>query len=251
VRTDAQIHAMAQVGAQLWGRATMLAGPDLRALAHAGASLLVAVDTADPSSPPVGFAIGFLGWAGGVHLHSHQVGVLPGRWRGGIGYALKLAQRADCLAHGISSMRWTFDPLILRNAHFNVRALGAQVAGFHPDFYGRMGDAINGDDATDRLEADWALDAPLPAPPRQAADTPGTGPALLIDSDGWPRLTGLPPQPGQRLAVPADYERLRREDTDRAQAWRDTSRQALHEACAAGLHIVDVDAGGYLLGQTS
>ena len=61
---------------------------------------------------PLGFALGWLGWEGGVHFHSHQVGVRSGGRGTGVGAALKLAQRALCLEQGITEMRWTFDPLL-------------------------------------------------------------------------------------------------------------------------------------------
>ena len=60
----------------------------------------------------------------GLHTHSHmlaarRIGVI------GVGYALKLAQRAQALDQGIAEVRWTFDPLIARNGYFNLHKLGA------------------------------------------------------------------------------------------------------------------------------
>ena len=78
----------------------------------------------------------------------------------GIGVALKLRQRAVCLAHGVTEMRWTYDPLIRRNARLNLVRLGAEVVAFLPDFYGELGDAITGADRSDRFEVRWRLDAP-------------------------------------------------------------------------------------------
>ena len=86
----------------------------------------------------------FLGWSGGLHLHSHMNAVDPAARGRGIGVALKLRQRAVCLAHGVDEMRWTYDPLIRRNARLNLVRLGAEVVAFLPDFYGELGDAITG-----------------------------------------------------------------------------------------------------------
>ncbi len=72
--------------------------------------------------PPVGATLGFLGWSGGLHLHSHMNAVDPAARGRGIGVALKLRQRAVCLAHGVDEMRWTYDPLIRRNARTQPRA---------------------------------------------------------------------------------------------------------------------------------
>jgi hypothetical protein len=81
---------------------------------------------------PVGFALGFLGWEGGVHLHSHQVGVIHELRSAGVGYALKLAQRAQALRHGVTEMRWTYDPMLFANARFNLVRLGARPVGVLP-----------------------------------------------------------------------------------------------------------------------
>jgi predicted GNAT superfamily acetyltransferase len=69
-----------------------------------------------------------LGWAGvdpaeGLHTHSHMLAAVPDRRHRGVGYALKLAQRAQALDQGIRFVRWTFDPLVARNAYFNLQKL--------------------------------------------------------------------------------------------------------------------------------
>jgi predicted GNAT superfamily acetyltransferase len=147
----------------------------------------------------VGAALGVLGWAGGIHLHSHMVAVDPAIRASGIGFAIKLAQRAECLDNGVTEMRWTFDPLIRRNAHFNLVKLGARVSAFHPDFYGVLADDINGTDATDRCEVSWRLDEPVGARPAVGATD---------------------------LELPADFEALRRDSPDEASALRARSRAA-------------------------
>jgi predicted GNAT superfamily acetyltransferase len=50
-----------------------------------------------------------------------------------------------------ASISWTFDPLVRRNAHFNLVTLGAKVTSYHRDFYGELEDVINSGDKTDRL----------------------------------------------------------------------------------------------------
>ena len=110
----------------------------LQALDHAGNTVLIAVPTVGVAmpEPPLGATLGFLGWSGGLHLHSHMNAVDPAARGRGIGVALKLRQRAVCLAHGVDEMRWTYDPLIRRNARMNLVRLGAEVVAFLPDFYG-------------------------------------------------------------------------------------------------------------------
>jgi GNAT superfamily N-acetyltransferase len=60
---------------------------------------------------------------GGVsYLHSHMMGVLPEYRDRGLGRVLKLRQRDDAIARGIGLIEWTFDPLEIKNAYFNIDA---------------------------------------------------------------------------------------------------------------------------------
>lgn len=158
----------------------------------------------------VGFA---LGWAGvddeGLHVHSHMVAALPDARHRGVGYALKLAQRADALGRGITVMRWTFDPMIARNAWFNLGKLGAVADRFYPDFYGRMTDAINAGERSDRLLIRWDMER-----------EPG------------PRdLAG----PVTEVSIPPDHEDLRRREPVEAAAHRDEVSAQLAQAMSEGL----------------
>lgn len=109
--------------------------------------------------------IGFvLGWAGvdedGLHVHSHMLATDPDRRHAGIGTALKLAQRAQALEQGIHVMRWTFDPMVGRNAWFNLGKLGVVADRFERSFYGAMRDTINAGERSDRFVVRWDLDRP-------------------------------------------------------------------------------------------
>ena len=105
--------------------------------------------------------LGFLGRSSaGVHLHSHLLAVAEDRRGQGLGLALKQSQRAWALQRGITRVTWTFDPLVVRNAELNLRRLGAVAGEYLPDHYGRMRDAFNAGDATDRLLVRWQLDSP-------------------------------------------------------------------------------------------
>ena len=181
-----------------WGEGR---GPDrsmLQALDHAGNTLLIAVPavhagpmrsrTTSATTPALGALLGFLGWDDGLHLHSHMNAVDPAARGRGIGLALKLRQRAICLEHGVAEVRWTYDPLIRRNARMNLVRLGAEVIAFHPDFYGRLDDAITGTDRSDRFEVRWRLDSPrtaraLAGEPQPAWSSRG-GLALVPDFEG-------------------------------------------------------------------
>jgi len=252
-RSERDIRRIAEVGERVWGPGGTLAPNEFRALIHAGAPVHAAIDEQQVGEPVIGFSLGFLGWSPTVHVHSHQAGVLAAHRRRGVGFALKLAQRHTSLQCGITDMRWTFDPLIRRNTAFNLHALGAQATSFYPDFYGQMGDAINGEDASDRLEAVWDLRRPLPvrdrvspSPSATSAVAVGT-PVMLSEHEGWPQLTAGAPSPGALMVVPGDYETLRRQDPRRSAAWRAASREVLGRVYGAGLRIGAVEATGYRL----
>lgn len=106
-------------------------------------------------------------------LHSHYMAVDPAYRRRGLAVELKQRQRAWCLEHGYSTMRWTFDPLQLANAHLNLQVLGVEGTSYHVDHYGALG-GINGGLPSDRLTVTWDLRSPrggdrAPIGPRDCA----------------------------------------------------------------------------------
>jgi predicted GNAT superfamily acetyltransferase len=106
----------------------------------------------------VGFTLAFPGLHGKTpFLHSHMTAVLDG-WRDrGIGRSLKLFQRNDALARGIGLIEWTFDPLQVKNAYFNLVRLGAIARRFIANMYGTFSSPLQGGLPTDRLVAEWHL----------------------------------------------------------------------------------------------
>jgi predicted GNAT superfamily acetyltransferase len=108
----------------------------------------------------VGFALAFSARHHGQdYWHSHMVGVLPEYQNQGVGRLLKLHQRDEALRAGIPVIEWTFDPLELRNAHFNIARLGAIIRRYIPDCYGPSSSPLHGDLPTDRLVAEWRLES--------------------------------------------------------------------------------------------
>jgi predicted GNAT superfamily acetyltransferase len=106
-----------------------------------------------------GFAMAIPGIRDGApYLHSHMLAVQPAYRNAGVGRRLKLAQREDALKRGIRLMEWTFDPLEIKNAFFNIEKLGAITHSYTPNFYGVSSARIQGGRPTDRLHAEWWLD---------------------------------------------------------------------------------------------
>jgi predicted GNAT superfamily acetyltransferase len=92
-------------------------------------------------------------------LHSHMTAVSGAHRNLGVGRQLKLFQRADALARGISLIEWTFDPLITKNAYFNFMRLGAIARCYVPNAYGITTSPLHAALPTDRLVAEWHLNS--------------------------------------------------------------------------------------------
>jgi len=98
--------------------------------------------------------------SGMQYLHSHMLGVLTDYRDAGVGRMLKLAQRDDALARGISLIEWSFDPFAAKNAYFNLEILGAVVHSYIPNLYGITASPLHGDLPTDRCIAEWWIADP-------------------------------------------------------------------------------------------
>jgi predicted GNAT superfamily acetyltransferase len=101
---------------------------------------------------------------GHKYLHSQMLGVLPEYRNTGIGKRLKMYQRDDALARGYDLIEWTFDPLQLKNAWFNIEGLGAIVRRYERNLYGTSTSALQGGLPTDRCIAEWWIQKPRPMP---------------------------------------------------------------------------------------
>jgi predicted GNAT superfamily acetyltransferase len=183
----------------------------------------------------VGFCLAIPGVkpGGTPYLHSHMLGVLPAYRNAGVGRRLKLEQRADALARGIQLVEWTFDPLEIKNAFFNIERLGAIVRHYHENEYGATSSPLHGGLPTDRCVAEWWL-----ASARVQAVLAGNKPALRVE---------------ERIAVPSDIGRLRSENPDRALEIQRVNAARLQECFARGLAVTAFERtaaeGVYLLGR--
>jgi len=123
---------------------------------HSGGQVLGAFE----GERMIGFTLALAGLRGDRHfLHSHMTTVLPEYQNRGVGRRLKLFQRQDALKRGIGLVEWTFDPLELKNAHFNLLRLGAVARRYIPDCYGLTASPLHAGLPTDRLVAEWWLDS--------------------------------------------------------------------------------------------
>ena len=153
----------------------------------------------------------------GPNLHSHATGVLPEFVGMGIGEMIKRHQWHWAKENGFETITWTFDPLVRRNAHFNLVKLGARVIGYHQNFYGELDDGINAGEQSDRVLVRWDV-AGVVAPQGNSCIDPKPN-SILIET-------------------PADIEQLRKTDRVQSDQWRASQRAAFESAQLAGLHVV-------------
>lgn len=219
----------------------------MKALAHTGNYVAGAWKHGCLMGASVGFVAGA---AGPLSLHSHISGVAADAQGSGVGFALKLHQRAWALDRGIEEITWTYDPLVRRNGWFNLVKLGARAEHYHADFYGAMNDGINGGDPTDRCVVVWAL-APEPPGPF-ATDGAGAGAGgvrLLTEGpDGSPIVAGAPPADAADTVlcqVPVDILAVRHRDPEMGRQWRLGLRATMGKAMDAGYVAASITRDGW------
>lgn len=173
----------------------------------------------------VGFTLGLLGiHEGRTIIHSHMTAVLAEFRDRGIGRMLKLAQRNDCLGRGIHLVEWTFDPLELKNAHFNINRLGAVVKRYIPNCYGITESPLHAGLPTDRLMAEWYLDSPR------------------VNSI----MRGESPQPGDgavRITIPQDISSRKQVDPADGARVQSTMREKFMQYIKEGFIVTGLEIG--------
>ncbi len=148
----------------------------------------------------IGFTMAIAGWRDRKpFLHSHMTAVLDDYRDRGVGRRLKLYQRKDALARGISLIEWTFDPLVTKNAYFNFMRLGAIARRYLPNAYGITTSPLHGSLPTDRLVAEWHLKSKRVL-------------RVLAGKQSKPQ----PTKKAARIAIPSNLEELRSADPARA-----------------------------------
>lgn len=186
----------------------------------------------------IGFCLAIPGLKqSGAYLHSHMLGVLPEYRNSGTGRMLKLAQREDALSRSIPLIEWTFDPLELKNAYFNMERLGAVVRRYVLNQYGTTSSHLHGGLPTDRCIAEWWI-----ASDRVKAILAGQG------DHARPPIEA-------RIEVPATIATLRQENLKQAREIQSCVSRDFQAYFDQGLAVVGFErseqAGTYLLGRLS
>jgi predicted GNAT superfamily acetyltransferase len=183
----------------------------------------------------IGFCLAIPGLkpGGKGYLHSHMLGVLPEYNNRGVGRMLKLAQREEALQRGIDLIEWTFDPLELKNAYFNVEKLGAIIRRYVPNQYGTTSSFLHGGLPTDRCTAEWWID----------------------DERAHAAVNGRPmsrPAIEATIEVPTAIAELRKSDPKQAREIQKAAGERFQKLFGMGLAVIGFErseeTGSYLLG---
>ncbi len=163
-----------------------------------------------------------------------MLGVLPNYRNSGIGRELKLKQREYAIATGVDLIEWTFDPLEIKNAFFNIERLGAIARRYVHNQYGMTTSHLHGGLPTDRLVAEWWIQSP-----RAAALSSGA----LFEA----------PVPQARIEVAADIAELRRRDKRLAREIQSAVGEQFDKHFHDGLAVIGFEktrrSGNLLTGQ--
>lgn len=172
---------------------------------------------------------------GKYYLHSHMLGVDPEYRNAGVGRLLKLAQREEALSRSIDLIEWTFDPLEIKNAYFNMERLGTVVRRYVLNQYGTTSSHLHGGLPTDRCIAEWWI-----ASERVRAILGGADRRIREPIEA-------------RVSVPADIAEIRTKEPARAREIQLRISREFQAAFDRNLAVIGFDRsdseGTYLLGR--
>ncbi len=230
-----EFHACVQLQRVVWGESDLEVEPvtGFVVASETGGQVLGAFDGARL----VGYTLALVGFRDGVvYLHSHHTGVHQDYRDRGVGRMLKLFQREEALGRGIRFVQWTFDPLELRNAHFNLNRLGAICRQYKPNLYGVTSSPLHRGLATDRLLAEWQLDSPR---------------VIAAIGNLVKELASAPAE----IELPADLERWKLTDSEHVKLTQDRVRGEFTHWFARGYAAIGIretpKASAYLLAPWS
>jgi len=235
---------------EVWGLSDLEITPAIQLIATRHAGGLVQIAEAQDGEA-IGFCYAFPGLRGSTaHLHSDMLAVLPEYQKRGVGIGLKRAQRDSALARGLELITWTFDPLQAKNAHLNLRRLGASAVEFVPNLYGVTSSPLHHDLPTHRLLIHWELNAPrvvdrmeedLRSSPEPAPDLPHLNQVKW--EAGWP-VTSDPTldleAPRLLLEIPPDFDTFARSAPNVAEGWHAKVSRAMESYLGRGYRAVDL-----------
>jgi predicted GNAT superfamily acetyltransferase len=164
--------------------------------------------------------------------YSHMMAVARAYQNKGVGAKLKWAQRERAMNEGRKYIKWTWDPMQGRNAHFNLNRLGVLVESYGDNFYGTDYNAdpdqkVDGNPGlqSDRLFANWYLESARVDRLSRGEDAPIEAKAV------------------GEVAIPAEWTRLVHTDIDKARAEQIRVRHEFKAAFAERLVCAAFERG--------
>ena len=245
IRSNEECHACVELQRHVWGfeQPEIVPSTLLHAVGYVGGLVAGAFDANDTL---LGFVFGISGVRDGALAHwSHMLGVHPSARNLGIGRRLKEFQRSVLASQGVHRVFWSFDPLMAKNAYFNINRLGATVVEYVPDMYGTTASPLHLGLATDRLIV--CLDSASSRSPRERASHVGA-PILTPISRAGDVTMSLGDHAPETLLIeiPADILEVLATSRKTAEVWRLAVRDDFRWAFQHGYSVTGVvrDATG-------
>ena len=162
--------------------------------------------------------------------YSHMMAVAADYQNHGIGARLKWAQRERALGEGRHFITWTWEPMRVRNAHFNLNRLGVMVESYAANLYGtdyvtEPDEKVNGVRGidSDRVFASWYLSSER---------------VTVLASGGQPSSLG---EPVVTIEIPSNWPIMLKQDVAAAKQEQLRVREEFQRAFAAGLVCAGFD----------
>ncbi|HEV8216965.1 MAG TPA: hypothetical protein VGP95_14055 [Gemmatimonadaceae bacterium] len=191
----------------------------------------------DGNGDMLGFVFGVNGVRDGEIVHwSHMLGVRERARNLGLGRRLKEYQRQRMHDLGATRIFWSFDPLMSKNAYFNLNRLGAEVVEYVPDMYGTTSSPLHLGMPTDRLIVSLRTDG---RGERRSAVLSADYPVMSAfprDHDR-PMPSSATSTPAVLIEIPADILGVLSRSTSTAEQWRLAVRAHFQWALSNGYAV--------------
>jgi predicted GNAT superfamily acetyltransferase len=237
LHSNAECEAAATLQREVWGQGYVDVVPAtlLHVVEYVGG---LAAGAFDPDGELLGFVFGVNGVRDGEIVHwSHMLGVRERARNLGLGRRLKEYQRERLRALGATRIFWSFDPLMSKNAYFNLNRLGAEVVEYVPDMYGTTSSPLHLGMPTDRLIVSLRTDGH--GDRRSSSVLAADHPVLSAFPRDYDRTMpdNATSTPSVLIEIPADILGVLARSTSTAEAWRMSVRAHFQWALSNGYTV--------------
>ncbi|MCM3080635.1 GNAT family N-acetyltransferase [Brevibacillus invocatus] len=241
-----QLEEVSQLDALIWEANPIPTHQTLTAVKNGGLCI-----GAFHNEKMIGFVYGFAGYVEKeVYLCSHMMGIHPAYQNQGIGYRLKMKQAEEAKILGYHTIRWTYDPLEMRNGFLNISKLGAICSEYIENCYGDMNDRFNQGLPSDRFHVEWFIDSPYQHQRYYLfAGQTIQKQALLAE---WEVVADLPritrkktideqlPSEAYFIPIPSRFQEIKKQDISLAKEWRSQTREIFQHSFQLGWTVANV-----------